>query len=362
MAKRDRYSRWRRLPPVFRSGEHKLPGPGDELERIILYLKGNILDQAAAQADKAGIPTLQEYCAEMLARAIEIERVKQHAAEIETRRGPLEGLNEISDDPEYLAEWQRRFDSGAIRVIQPRPATETGRDGNQELTVPLEARELATLPEVPDSLLNHLAEFGEGEPPGEPVEKTARQEPRSPGITKGHSDEADSSAPVPDPDPEAIEAEETANPPQVRIEIARDRGEPTVREPERIVPEVLDRTAAETVFVHVEPGDRDPDAFLPCLRRGQGVGPGKLDELLSALGRIEADQRGATMLDRHLSYALYRLALESQVLITEVWPGVFDDRNISAVRAVQEMVERILAGEEIRSEQAEQTESWEEDR
>ncbi|MGC8643185.1 MAG: hypothetical protein ACP5XB_25270 [Isosphaeraceae bacterium] len=328
MAKRDRYSRWRRLPPVFRSGEHKLPGPGDELQRIILYLKGEILDQAEAQADKAGVPTLQEYCAELLARAIEIERLKNHVAEIEARRGPLEGLSEISGDLEYLAEWQRRFDSGKIRVIKPQPTTETGRDGNQVFTVPLEAQEPVTLPEVPDSLL----------------------------------EEADAPAPAPEMEPETSEAGEAPSPRKVRIEIARDRTRPIVREPERIVPEVLDRTAVETVFVHVGPGDRDPDAFLPCLRRGQGVDRVKVDELCSALGRIEAEQRGATMLDRHLSYALYRLALESQVLITEVWPGVFDDRNISAVRAVQEMVERILSGEEIRYEQVEQSERWEENR
>src|SRR5271165_1465787 len=76
VAKRDRYSRWRRLPPVFRSGEHKIPGAGEELQRIIIYLKGDILDQAEAQAEKAGVPTLQEYCAELLARAIEMQQVK----------------------------------------------------------------------------------------------------------------------------------------------------------------------------------------------------------------------------------------------------------------------------------------------
>ena len=37
---------------------------------------------------------VQEYCAELLARAIEIERVKQHVAQVEARRGPLEGLSE----------------------------------------------------------------------------------------------------------------------------------------------------------------------------------------------------------------------------------------------------------------------------
>ena len=37
-----------------------------------------------------------------------------------------------------------------------------------------------------DGNLDHLAQFGEGEPPGEPVQDSARQEPRSPKVTKGH--------------------------------------------------------------------------------------------------------------------------------------------------------------------------------
>jgi len=69
---------------------------------------------------------------------------------------------------------------------------------------------------------------------------------------------------------------------------------------------------------------------------------------MAALHQIEADQHGASMLDRRLAYALYRLALESQVLLTEAWPGVFDDPTIGAIRAVQAMVERILSGQDIR--------------
>src|SRR3954469_20091907 len=86
VAKRNNpYSRWRRLPPVFRSGEHKLPGYGDEGQRIILYLQGDALDQAEALAEQAGVPTLQEYCAGLLARAIEVERLKHHMADVEAK-------------------------------------------------------------------------------------------------------------------------------------------------------------------------------------------------------------------------------------------------------------------------------------
>ena len=121
---------------------------------------------------------------------------------------------------------------------------------------------------------------------------------------------------------------------------------------ERIVPEVMDGTALEAILSHVGPGDREPHGFLPSLRRGQPVSPAGVSELMAALHQIEADQHGASMLDRRLAYALYRLALESQVLLTEAWPGVFDDRTIGAIRAVQEMVERILSGQDIRYYQA----------
>ena len=45
---------------------------------------------------------------------------------------------------------------------------------------------------------------------------------------------------------------------------------------------------------------------------------------------------------------LHRLALESQVLLTDAWPGAFDERVITAIRTVQEAVERILSGQDIR--------------
>ncbi len=57
---------------------------------------------------------------------------------------------------------------------------------------------------------------------------------------------------------------------------------------------------------------------------------------------------GADVLDRRMAHALHRLALESQVLLTDAWPGAFDDRVIAAIRTVQEGVERVLSGEDIR--------------
>ena len=90
MAKRPKYSRWRRLPGVFRTGEHRPPDGAIDLDRIILYVPARILDLAEALAEKAGVSTVQDYCALVLMQALENERVKQRVADFEARRGPLE--------------------------------------------------------------------------------------------------------------------------------------------------------------------------------------------------------------------------------------------------------------------------------
>ena len=51
-------------------------------------------------------------------QALENERVQQKVADFEARRGPLEGLKQIADDPAYLAEWQERSEA--------KPETPTG--------------------------------------------------------------------------------------------------------------------------------------------------------------------------------------------------------------------------------------------
>ena len=80
MAKRPRFSRWRRLPPVFRTGEHRPASSGTELDRIILYVPARILDLAEALAEKAGVASIQDYCGLLLMQAIENERVRQKIA------------------------------------------------------------------------------------------------------------------------------------------------------------------------------------------------------------------------------------------------------------------------------------------
>ena len=98
-------------PPVFRTGEHRPIGTGNELDRIILYLPARSLDLAEALAEKAGIPAIQDYCGRLLNQVLESEKDRQKVIEIEARRGPLEGLKQIAADPDYLAEWQLESES-----------------------------------------------------------------------------------------------------------------------------------------------------------------------------------------------------------------------------------------------------------
>ncbi len=132
MAKRPRFSRWRRLPPVFRTGEHRPIGSGNEQDRIILYLPSRILDLAESLAEKAGISTVQDYCSRLLTRVLEAEQIQQKVAGFEARRGPLEGLREIAEDPDYLAEWQaqseQKPDSIKPVALDAPSSTEPGPD------------------------------------------------------------------------------------------------------------------------------------------------------------------------------------------------------------------------------------------
>jgi hypothetical protein len=106
--------------------------------------------------------------------------------------------------------------------------------------------------------------------------------------------------------------------------------------------------AGEVVLRHaLQTGEQGP-SFLASLRRGESAAVSEVAELARALHDLEKESRNATAIDRRLVYALHRLALEAQVLHTDAWPGVFDEWTVDTVRAVQEAVDRILSGQDIR--------------
>jgi hypothetical protein len=307
VAKRPRFSRWRRLPPVFRSGEHRPIGTGNELDRIILYLPVRLLDLAEVLAEKAGIPALQDYCSQLLARALETEQIQQKVAEFEVRRGPLEGLKEIADDPDYLVEWQARS--------HERPEAKTSR-GAESRPVDHSLNQPSAIETVTVDLV-----LADGDSPA--------MEPPIEGQVPGGEQTADG------------QRGPSVGAPEV------DSGPVATAFSRPSAPAQESATSLEILWRHVGQGD-DDWAFLPCLRRGVSVPAGEASELIRALGQLEMDHRGLDVLDRRLAHALHRLALESQVLLTDAWPGVFDEPMIAAIRAVQEAVERILSGQDIR--------------
>ncbi len=108
-------------------------------------------------------------------------------------------------------------------------------------------------------------------------------------------------------------------------------------------------TAQEIILRHAASGDSDPSALLPSLRRGERVAPEEAAELLRALAGLEGQLREADRLDRGLAYALHRLAFEGQVLLTD-GPALLaaDPATVDLLRTVQEAVDRVLSGEDIR--------------
>jgi hypothetical protein len=300
VAKRPRFSRWRRLPPVFRTGEHRPIGTGNEIDRIILYLPARSLDLAEALAEKAGIPAIQDYCGLLLNQALEAEKDRQKVIDIEARRGPLEGLNEIAADPNYLTEWQLESDS---RPAPTAPRTIDDITADYVHAEVVEPDNPATADVVGE--LEEIAWIEDAE------DDTPAVRPGVPGSS---------------PEPGSV--------------LLPSPARPTVRL-------VADRAATEILWRHVG-FDGDDQDFLPSLRRGVPAPAARSAELIRALNQLEIEFRGAEVLDRRMAHALHRLALESQVLLTDAWPGVFDARMIAVIRTVQEAVERILSGQDIR--------------
>ena len=106
--------------------------------------------------------------------------------------------------------------------------------------------------------------------------------------------------------------------------------------------------AAQTILRHAAMAGDDPDAFLAALRRGERVAEPAAAELLQALNALEVEYRTAVAIDRRVAYALHRLAFEGQVLHTDAWPGALDAGTVNTLRVVQEAVDRVLSGEDIR--------------
>ncbi len=244
MAKRPRFSRWRRLPGVFRTGENRPIDSGTELDRIILYVPARILDLAEALAEKAGVASVQDYCALLLMQALENERVKKRVAEFEARRGPLEGLKQIADDPHYLVEWQERSENRAETPYEYAPD-----DGQGKRARCLRRRPASPAPPTSFCPTRRRAALDvPSEPPGAHTEGTL-----GPRIAV---------------EPAIANAPAASSKPMVLL--------------------MSDSSPQETLARHVGHGT-DDYGFLPCLRRGEQVPAGKVAELNRALSQLEEE-------------------------------------------------------------------------
>ena len=271
MAKRPKFSRWRRNPGTYRFGEQTPPDPDEELQRVTLYIPGSYFDLAETQALRFGFPSSQEYCTDLVLKAIQAERIKERVAEAETRLGPFEGLHEIADDPAYLAD--------LLDAAHPR---NQGVEASRHL---------------PD--------------------------PNDHGIVWAD-------------DPTSSTFENSVDLPQATGSADR--------------PMMSLSASAKIVLRHAAQAEYDPSAFLPTLRRGEPVPPVEVAELAQALHALEIEYRTTRSMDRRLAFSLHRLAYESQILHTDAFPAAFDIWTVEMIRAVQEAVERILSGQDIRYE------------
>lgn len=249
MNRKLRFSRWRRLPPTYRSGQRRPPAPDSELQRISLYLPAAVIERAESLAADAGAENVQAFCEDLLGRAIEEAEARRKLERFEAEHGPLRGLAAIADDTDYLAEWRPRLRPEGITVVTPR------------------------VEPAPDAL------------------------------------------PAPDESP--------ADPPAEDI--------------------------AAIVIRHAAFADEPPPALLASLRRGETIDPDAARELIQALVDLEGQLQDRAAIDRRLAFALHRLAFESQVLITDGFPALGgDSATVETLRLVQEGVDRVLSGDDIR--------------
>lgn len=296
-SKRLRFSRWRRLPQgLHRSGERRGPGPNDDLARLSVYLPGHVLDQAQELATHAGVESVQTYCERLLLEAIAVAAAKQRLAGSEAARNVLASIEALAVDMHGPG------DPPPVVRISPRPTL-----------VYVARREEPIDPDSneSDDLEDDLLETGAA------------------GIAPVARDDADR---------RPASVVEPATPVDAAMPPASDR-------------EPRSGFDAETgaVLRHAGLLGDLSDGVLPRLRRGETVPAEVAGDLLRALSALETRWRDSNSIDRRVAFALHRLAFEGQLLVSEGWPALAGDPGtIGYLRQIQEAVDRVLSGEDIR--------------
>ncbi len=141
------------------------------------------------------------------------------------------------------------------------------------------------------------------------------------------------------------EAEEAMPSQQEEIRVA---SAPTSTMLFEAIPEIVDDAVA-TILQHAGINDPQQRGLLSRLRASDQIDPNAFFGLWNALEQLENSLRESPILDRRLGFALHRLGFEGQILVSEPVSGtVFEEHVIQFVRLIQEKVDRILSGQDIR--------------
>jgi hypothetical protein len=146
--------------------------------------------------------------------------------------------------------------------------------------------------------------------------------------------------------------DEESSPENVVVVASERKLEVAPQRPDRVEPSDQAVTAADTLarLLHHAALDRDPasNGFLGTLRRGERPSEEVVRDLDHVLAELDGLLRGRMEIDRRIAYTLHRLALEAQVLLSDAWTHLANDRAlVDQVYAMQQAVDHILSGHEI---------------
>lgn len=368
----------------------------DEPRVLALELPALIWQWAKLQANMVNADSVESYCRRLLIEAIESHRAQ---VRIEGVSSSAAKPDRVMEEVRYLADWPPRPSAGLppqafadSPMASPNVFSDSDPDPDPNPDIQFEEaefgprspsaaqeviyRDSADGQIVPESENEDVSEFKvllrttrpdsdfltvpdlERSETGDPdadadsdvVEIRDENEAIARAIGRGVDADADADAALNDGDDQDALAEGlimSVKPVPSGPAVARSGGRPWAPAPAP-TPTVALSPYREIVLRHAAPGVDDPVALLPALRRGEAIHPEFVQGLLDALRVLEERLANADSIDRKLAFALHRLAFEGQILATDAWNHAPDPTTIDVLRWVQEAVDRVLSGEDIR--------------
>ena len=116
---RPPFSRFRRLPGLFRTGEARPPEPHEEPQLLSLYLPGPDARSAEGLAMRDGGQTVQEYCEALLMRALDAEDARSRAEAVGVHHDLMEDVWKPRPRPRHRG----RVEASSLSADRGSPAT-----------------------------------------------------------------------------------------------------------------------------------------------------------------------------------------------------------------------------------------------